>query len=145
MLQMIFIGVATAVIAVLGWMLARNFASYRLQQFENRRRVTSRFVSRADFVDGNRHMPVSLALSQSTLFYENTDMQASLDLEWVQEVEYDNELGTGGSAGAGTVLRLRCFSQVFEFVIPAAAVKQWEAMLPAHGVLGVVPAVAVAT
>jgi hypothetical protein len=89
-------------------------------------------VSSAEFIDGVRHVPVSLALNHRALYYENADMQASLDLEWIQEVEYDDELVTGQSIRRGKVLRLRCYSQVFEFIVPAGALQKWQAVLPAR-------------
>ena len=58
-------------------------------------------------------------------------MQSSLDLDWIQEVEYVDELVTGRRVGHGKVLRLRCFGHVFEFILPAEAVRQWQAVLPA--------------
>ncbi len=124
--------IAVPVIAFLAWMLWKRFASDRLQLFNDRRRGTSRLVSRGEFVDGSRHMPVALALTDQAFYYENSDMQASLERQWIHEVEYDDELATGQSIGDGTVLRLRCFSQTFEFVLPAGAVRQWESFLPPH-------------
>jgi hypothetical protein len=61
-------------------------------------------------------------------------MQASLDLQWVREIEYDTRLATGMAVEGGKVLRLRCFSQVFEFVLPNDVVARWHMMLPPRGV-----------
>jgi hypothetical protein len=88
-------------------------------------------VGRGELIDGTRHIPVALALSASTLYYENADLSASLDLEYVEEVEYDDELMIGRAVAAGKVMRLRCFSKVFEFILDAATAPQWQAMLPA--------------
>ena len=131
MLTLVIIGAAVVVI-VLGWNLFKRFASDRIQHFMDGRRASSRLVSRGELIDGSRHLPVSLALSASTLYYENSDMQASLDLEWVQEVEYENDVVTGQSVGDGKILRLRCNSQAFEFLIPTGVLQQWQMMLPAH-------------
>jgi hypothetical protein len=87
-------------------------------------------VSRGEFVDGNRHLAVALAVTDSTFFYENSDMQASLDLQWVREIEYDTELATGSAVAGGKVLRLRCYSQTFEFVLPDDLVARWHMMMP---------------
>src|SRR5260370_42692835 len=57
-------------------------------------------------------------------------MQASLDLQWVREIEYDTELATGSLPPTGRVLRLRSTSQTFEFVIPSDVVARWYMMLP---------------
>src|SRR5207253_820600 len=95
-----------------------------------KRRPTSRLVSRGEFIDGNRHLDVALAVTQSTFFYENSGMQASLDLQWIREIEYDTELATGTAPPAGKVLRLRSNSQTFEFVLPADITPRWHLMLP---------------
>ena len=125
---------AGVVVAFLCWNLYRRFGSDRILKFIERRRGTSRMVGRGEFVDGNRHLDVALAVSQSTFFYENADMQASLDLEFVREIEYDTELATGSAVPGGKVLRLRSDSQTFEFVLPNDAVARWHMMLPPRAV-----------
>lgn len=120
------------VAALLGWNLARRLAADGIGRLKDRRRASSRLVSSAEFIDGVRHVPVSLALNHLALYYENADMQASLDLEWIQEVEYDDELVTGRSIRRGKVLRLRCYSQVFEFILPVGVLQKWQAELPAR-------------
>jgi hypothetical protein len=125
----LMIGAAVAV-AGLVWMLYRLYASRNLQKFNDGRRATSRLVSRGEFVDGNRRLEVALALTDVAFYYENADMQASLDLEWIEEVEYASELATGRSVVDGKVLRLRCHRQVFEFVLQNAVVLAWKNVLP---------------
>ena len=122
--------VAVIAIALLGWNLYRRFGSDRIAELNERRRATARIVSRGEFVDGNRHLTVALALTEETFFYENSDMQACLDLQWVREVEYDTELGTGLAVVGSQVLRLRCSNQTFEFVLPNDVVPRWQTMLP---------------
>ena len=129
MFALILIAAAVAV-GFLGWNLYRRFGSDRIEVFLNRRRPASRMVGRGVFVDGNRQMDVALALDQSTLFYENSDMAASIDLQWVGEIEYATELATGGAAPSGKVLRLRSHSQTFEFVLPDEDVPRWHVVLP---------------
>jgi hypothetical protein len=118
------------VVAFLGWNLYRRFGVDRIEALMEKRRATSRLVSRGELVDGNRHLEVALAVTSSTFFYENADMQASLDLQWVREIEYDTELATGTLPPSGKVLRLRSSSQTFEFVIPNDVVARWHMMLP---------------
>lgn len=125
---------AVVVVAVLAWNLYGRFGSDRIAERIERHRADSRMVGRGEFVDGNRHLAVALALTQSTFFYENPDMEASLDLQWIREVEYDTELGTGLAVAGGEVLRLRSDSQTFEFVLPSDTVARWHTMLPARGV-----------
>ena len=132
MLTWLVIAVALAAVVYLGRNLAARFASDRIQQFIDRRRASSRLVSRAELIDGSRHLPVALALGATALYYESSDLQASLDLEWIGEVEYDDEVVTGQYAGDGKILTIRCYSQAFEFLIPIGALAQWQAVLPAH-------------
>ena len=119
-------------VAFLGWNLYRRLGADRIAELNERRRGSSRMVGRGGFVDGNRHLDVALAVSQSTFFYENAEMQASLDLQWVREIEYDTELATGGAVPGGKVLRLRSDSQTFEFVLPNETVARWHTVLPAR-------------
>ena len=123
---------AVVIVAFLSGNLYRRFGASRIDALTEKRRPTSRMVSHAELVDGNRHMNVALALTSTSLFYENADMQASLDLEWVHEIEYDTRLATGHAVEAGRVLRLRSASQVFEFVLPSDTVPRWYSMLPPH-------------
>jgi hypothetical protein len=128
-----FLIAGAVVVALLVWNLSRRFASDRLQSFTDRRRPSSRLVSNGEFVDGNRHVPVALALTDSSFYYENPDVEASIDLETIHEVEYADELATGAAIAAGKVLRMRCYSQTFEFVLPAEVVAKWKLVLPSHG------------
>jgi hypothetical protein len=138
---------ALVVVAFLGWNLFRRFGADRIAVFNERRRASSRLVSRGEFVDGNRHLDVALAVTQSTLFYENSDMQASIDLQWVREIEYDTELATGVAVVNGRVMRLRSHSQTFEFVLPHDVVARWHMMLPPRRVTatGLLPQAATTT
>jgi hypothetical protein len=132
---------ALIVIAFLGWSLYRRFGSDRLGAINDRHRKTARMVSRADFVDGNRHLAVALALDGSTFLYENRDMQASVDLDRIREIEYDTELATGARIAVGKVLRLRSNSQTFEFVLPDGDVERWHLVLPPRGASVSAPAI----
>lgn len=123
---------AVVTVAVLGLIFYRQIAGGRLARLNDRRRTSSRLVSTGTFFDGNRHMPVALAMTESTFFYENSDMEASLDLDRVREIEYDTELATGLAVASGKVLRLRSDSQSFEFVLRPDAVALWQAALPAR-------------
>ena len=122
--------VAGVVVVFLGWNLYRRFGADQIAELNERRRLTARIVSRGEFVDGNRHLDVALAVTHSTFFYENRDMQASIDLHWVREIEYATELATGVAVVNGKVLRLRSHSQTFEFVLPNDVVARWHMMLP---------------
>lgn len=133
MLTWISIAGAAVVLFFLSRSLLRRFGTDGIQVFLDKRRATSLLTTRGDFVDGDRHVDVAMALTSQTLFYENRDMEASLDLQWVSEVEYDTRVQTGAHIGDGEVLRLRCYSRCFEFVVPADSITRWQAMLPARG------------
>jgi hypothetical protein len=121
---------AAVVVLFLCWNLYHRFGADRIAAFSEKRRGTSRIVSRGEFFDGNRHIEVALALTKDTFYYENADMEASLDLQWIQEIEYDTRLATGAAIADGKVLRLRCHSQTFEFLLPEDMVARWQTMLP---------------
>lgn len=125
-----FLIVAAIALAVLGWNLYRRLGADRIEKFMARRRTTARMVSRGEFVDSGRHVPVALAVTDSTFFYENTAMQATLDLQWVREIEYATSLTTGTAVTGGKVLRLRCYNQTFEFVLANDVVARWHMMMP---------------
>ena len=126
-----FVSLAALIaVALLAWNLYRRFGSDRIEALVEARRQTSRFASRGLFVDGNRHLNVALALDRSTFFYENRGLQASIDLRWIHEIEYDTRLATGAAAADGKILRLRSQSQMFEFVLPDDEVARWHTMLP---------------
>ncbi len=132
--------IAAAVAAYFVWKFLLHQRSASLVALVDRRRRTSQFASRGEYVDGNRHLAVALAVTPSTLFYENSDMQASLDLEWIREVEYVTELATGARIDSGKVMRLRSDRQTFEFVIPEDSVARWRAVVPARGRAGAMSA-----
>lgn len=124
--------IAAGMVLFLAWNLLRRFGASRIEALADKRRPTSRMVSSGEFVDGNRRVKVALALTSTDLFYENADMESSLDLRWVRDIEYDTRLATGHAVAGGKVLRIRCFSQVFEFVLPDDSVVRWHMMLPAR-------------
>jgi hypothetical protein len=132
--------VAAAAVAYLAWNLFVRLHSDSVAVFVDKRRPTSQLVCRGEYVDGNRHLDVALAVTPSTLFYENSDMQASLDLEWVREVEYATELVTGARIESGKVMRLRSDRQTFEFVIPEDSVARWRSVVPPRGRVDATPA-----
>lgn len=121
---------AAVLVVFLCWNLYRRFGADRIDALSDRRRAASRMVSRGEFFDGNRRLEVALALTGDTFYYENAAMQASLDVQWIREIEYDTRLATGAAVEGGKVLRLRCHSQTFEFVIADEVVARWHMMLP---------------
>jgi hypothetical protein len=102
-----------------------------VEEYVKRRSAESRICSRADFVEGIERIPVALALTDDTIYYENPDLQASLELRRIDEVEYDDETATGQSV-VGSALRLRSHGHTFEFVLNAENARKWQTALPPH-------------
>lgn len=99
--------------------------------FVEKRRGSSKLVSRADYVEGAELIPVAMALTNDTLYYENADLEASFELNRIDEIEYSDELMTGKNHRDDTrVMRLRSHGQAFEFLMDKAEARKWEAALP---------------
>jgi hypothetical protein len=131
---MVSLGTATVigviVLAALLWFFFRTRRNDRLGEMVEKRRSGSKLVARADYVEGLERMPVAIALTSDTFFYENADLQASFELARIDEVEYDNELATGRNVDADSrVLRLRSHGATFEFIMPTAEASKWQGTL----------------
>lgn len=129
------VGIITVVGVVVLCALVYVFLQVRskdlLDEYIKRRTATSRVCTRADLVEGLERIPVALALTDDTIYYENPDLQASLELKRIDEVEYDDETATGQSV-VGKALRLRSHGHTFEFVMDANTAKLWQTALPPH-------------
>ncbi|HEX8617054.1 MAG TPA: hypothetical protein VF911_05675 [Thermoanaerobaculia bacterium] len=102
-----------------------------LDTFVARRRGSARLVTRAEYVEGPAMIPVALALTETTFHYENADLEASFDLDRIDEIEYDDDLATGRThRGDCRVLRVRSHGAAFEFLLDAADCSKWTAALP---------------
>lgn len=121
--------VGLVVLAVLVWVFVRMRAKDQIEELMGKRRAGCKLVTRADFLEGMQKIPVALCLSDDSLFYENSDLQATLELRHIDEIEYDDETATGRSV-VGKALRLRSHGHAFEFLLDAATARQWEAALP---------------
>jgi hypothetical protein len=78
-------------------------------------------------------VPVVITLTGDTFFYENEDLDASFDLDRIDEIEYDDELATGKALANGCrSLRLRSHGATFEFVLSPNDCGKWMATLPPH-------------
>ncbi len=127
--------IGVVVVVVLVWFFFRTRRGDRVSEIMEKRRATSRLVSAADYVEGLERIPVVLALTADTFYYENPDLQASFELARIDEIEYDDELAIGRSVEEGhRALRLRSHGATFEFILPAAEAAKWEAALPARRV-----------
>ncbi|SRR6266508_841167 len=123
--------VGIVVLAALVWVLLRMRLRDHLDELMAKRRGNCRIVSRADFVEGLERIPVALALTDDAIHYENPDLQATMELRHIEEVEYDDETATGQTV-VGKALRLRSHGHTFEFIMDAATAKQWVPLLPPH-------------
>lgn len=125
--------IGVVVLAVLIWFFLRTRSQDLLAEMMEKRRGSSRVIARADYVEGMQVIPVAISLTDTDLYYENSDMQASFELARIDEVEYDDELATGRAVPAGSrAMRLRSHGTAFEFVMPSAEIAKWQAALPAR-------------
>ena len=117
--------------AALMWWYTRLRVNDGMTAIMTRRGATAMLASRAHLIDGANHIPVALSLDPSRVTYENADLDASIDLHQIDEVEYGSDLVTGGIA-KGAVLRLRSHGRAFEFVMDVASAERWSQHLPPH-------------
>jgi hypothetical protein len=125
--------VGVVVLAILIWIYFRLRSKDHVEEVLAKYKTSARVCSRACLLEGMEQIPVALALSADSITYENRDLQASIDLSVIEEVEYDDETATGHTI-AGKVLRLRAHNHVFEFTLDLPSAKQWETALPARRV-----------
>lgn len=126
--QVLLVAVAVALI----FMLLRIVSHDKIEAILKKRRAGSVLATPAEFVEGPTHVEVALTLDAQQLRYENPDMQAYLDLKNLEEIEYDDDLMTGGRKVEGEVLRIRSHGHTFEFVISKTYSGQWKQKLPRH-------------
>jgi hypothetical protein len=122
--------IGVVVLAILLWIFVRLRSKDRVDEVLAKHRSSASACSRANLVEGMEMIPVALVLTGDAIYYENTDIQASIELPLIEEVEYDDETGTGHGV-AGKVLRIRAHNHVFEFVLDMPSARQWETALPA--------------
>lgn len=129
--------IASTVLIVVAVVLVVVYLKMRqrdqLDVFLKKRQATSKLVSRADYMEGMERIPVVVALTGDTFYYENPDLEASFELARVDEIEYDDELATGKNMPETCrVLRLRSHGAAFEFLLEKAEAAKWAAALPAR-------------
>ncbi|MEA2416558.1 MAG: hypothetical protein QOI58_3215 [Thermoanaerobaculia bacterium] len=123
--------IGVVVLAILVWAYFRMRSKDHVEQVLAKHKASARVCSRACLLEGMEQIPVALALTADAINYENRDLQASIDLSVIEEVEYDDETATGHTV-AGKVLRLRAHNHAFEFMLDLPSAKQWETALPAR-------------
>lgn len=124
--------ISIVVIAAIVWLVGRQRAKGKIDSFIQKRKGGAILSHRATFMEGREKLPVALTLTSETVYYENADFEARLDLSQVDEVEYDTETATGLSQEGHRVVRFRSHGHTFEFIVPQAEVKNWEEHLSAH-------------
>lgn len=127
----IIVAALAAVIALTLWYL-RSRQQDQFGLLIAKRRATATIVSPAHLIDGSNHIPVALALEKQQISYENSDLDATLDLDQIDEVEYGSDLVNGGTANKGSVLRLRAHGRAIEFLLDTVSAEQWSLRLPPH-------------
>lgn len=124
--------VGLAVLAVLVVVFLKLRRTDHLTALMDKRRNASKLVTRAEYVEGREQIPVALSLTPDTIYYENPDMEASFDLNRIDEVEYTDDLATGRDVHGCRVLRLRSHGATFEFLLDKKDCDKWMAALPPH-------------
>lgn len=119
-------------LAVLVVFLLRSLRKDHIDAFLLKRQPTSKIATRAEFVEGTQRIPVALSLAPTAIYYECPDLEASFDLDRLDEIEYDDELATGKTIDSKLkVLRLRSHGQAVEFLLEHDEAKKWQSALPA--------------
>jgi hypothetical protein len=119
-------------VAALTWFFIRTRSADLLEEIVTKRKPSAKLATRASFVEGPNQIPVALSVTDKVLYYENPDMQAELELERIDEVEYDTELSIGRELDHGKVMRLRSHGHAFEFILEQGEVDKWSSVLPPH-------------
>lgn len=122
--------VGLAVLAVLVVLYLQLRRKDFLGALMDKRRGSSKLVTRADYVEGREQIPVALSITAESLFYESPDMEASFELSRLDEIEYADDLATGRDVHGCRVLRLRSHGATFEFLLDKADSAKWVAVLP---------------
>ena len=131
MLSAGLVALALIAVVVLVWLERRRREDDRFAVAQHRAGAT--LVSHAHLIDGRNHIPVALTLDPLQILYGNADLEGSIDIVQIDEVEYGSDLVTGGIA-EGAVMRLRSHGRAIEFVLDMAAAAKWSSLLPPHRV-----------
>lgn len=131
MVESLSLAFALLALGGLAWWFTRVRVEDRLSAILTNGRSLSTISSRAQLIDGANHVPVALTLDPRRITYRSSDLDASIDVHDIDEVEYGSDMMTGGIAD-GAVLRLRTHGRAFEFVLDMAAAERWSHQLPPH-------------
>ncbi|MFZ2493186.1 MAG: hypothetical protein WA208_17025 [Thermoanaerobaculia bacterium] len=112
--------------------LIKSLRKDHIDAFLLKRQPTSKIATRAEFVEGTQRIPVALSLAPTAIYYESPDLEASFDLDRLDEIEYADELATGMTIDSKLrVLRLRSHGHAVEFLLEHDEAQKWQTALPA--------------
>jgi hypothetical protein len=124
-ITMMSIVVGVLAVLALVWAFRVTYLREGFAELIRRRKMTARISSMGDLIDSGNYVRVALTLERSQIFYENSYLHGRLELDKLDEIEYDSEQRTGRS-----ILRVRAHGQTFEFALDLPSAQQWEALLP---------------
>jgi hypothetical protein len=127
----ILILAAIAALFALAIWLYRSLRRDRFAELMARSRPGATICSRAHLIDGGSHIPVALTLHPTQVHYASDDLDGSVDIDRIDEVEYASDMVSGGIA-SGAVLRLRAHGRAIEFILDVTAAEEWSQHLPPH-------------
>jgi hypothetical protein len=120
---------AIVAVAALVWWMRHQRDDRRFAVAQSR--PEAELCSHAHLIDGRNHIPVDLTLERRQIVYGNGNLEGSIQIGQIDEVEYGSDLVTGGIAD-GAVLRLRAHGRALEFVLDMTSAERWSALLPPH-------------
>lgn len=127
----LLITAGVVVIAGLAWWFLRLRGNDRFTALMAATHPKATVRSRAQLIDGRNHIVVALTLDGGQISYQNADVDGTIAVDQLDEVEYGSDLVTGGIAD-GAVLRLRSHGRAIEFLLEMPAAQEWSRSLPPH-------------
>jgi hypothetical protein len=125
--------VGLVVLAGLVWLFMRTRQQDLIADIVAKRKASSKLVARAEYIEGLTTFAVALSLTDTAIYYQNPDLDASFELKDIEEIEYDDALETGRNVMHGCrALRLRSHGHTFEFILSQVDCQLWMAALPPH-------------
>jgi len=121
--------VAIVAVVALVWRMRHQRDDRRFALAQSRPEAA--LCSHAHLIDGRNHIAVDLTLERRQIVYGNGNLEGSIEIGQIDEVEYGSDLVTGGIAD-GAVLRLRSHGRALEFVLDMTSAERWSALLPPH-------------
>ena len=131
MIGFLIAGAAAVVAAALVWWYRSLRERGRIASMAKRTAAGAALFSWAQLIDGSKQVSVALSLREGRLKYQNAEVDGSIDVHDIDEIEYVSDLMTGSMA-AGAMLRVRSHGHAFEFALDVATAERWCHSLPPH-------------